>query len=205
MSKFYLWLFMICFSAPLAAQENVLLNVPNSDVVWTSYANMIQVSFLHQKNDSITLECADCDTIFPFNIDENQWLISVKEKKKNTIVIIARNQDGKEVGQREFLLKTPPLPLVFLDEINAHHILLSVPDRIELKIPRDIPVSIIYNVLHWSVQLGDKTYTGRGPLLSEEVKDQMRKLKSGFAVITIQYHNSVEAVETKDIFQFHFK
>lgn len=207
MIKPILILIFLASGISIFSQEgSVVISLPNSGAIYTGYPNLVQLSFAQNSSEIINLECAECDTIYQFDSPSlNQWLLSVKSINNSTITIIARNQDGIEVGRKAFLLLAPPAPIVLLDNFNASSLILGIPQSITLKIPEGIPVSIIYTVVSWTIQINGKSFSGNGRMLTSEVKNQIDADRCGFFVLTIRYHNSIEIIETKEIFQFRIK
>ena len=200
-------LMILSFGLSSFGQENsVVISLPHSGAIYTGYANLIEISFTQMKQEEISLECATCDTIYQFNnLEKNQWLLSVKHNNNTTITIIARNKDGIEIGRKEFQLLAPPAPEVILDNVNAKSLILGIPQSIILKIPEGIPVSIGYIVTSWIIEINGKSFSGNGSKLTDDVKNQINVDRSGFLILTIRYHNSIEIVETQEIFQFRIK
>jgi hypothetical protein len=198
---------LICFltfSVNIFAQsENIIIGLPNSESIYTGYDNLIKVSFNKKRVKNISLTCEGCDTIRPFNLDKNEWL--VRANRIGAIIITAKDKKDKEIGAKPFQVMQPPVPTVFLDSINAQSFVSEIPTKIKLELHPSVPVKMGFIVRKWTIILNGITLDGSGSMLSEDVKTLLRKDISGTLILSVDYSSAFGDGTVKEIFQYQIK
>jgi|LakMenEpi03Aug12_release.lakeMendotaPanAssembly.Ray.scaffolds.fasta_scaffold267778_2 hypothetical protein len=199
-----LLVYFLTFAANLFAQsENIMIGLPNSEIIYSSFDNLIKVSFNYKKIKNVSLTCSECDTIKPNDPDNNEWLI--KANKIGTVIITAKDKKGKEVGKKSFRVMQSPAPIVFLDSIDAQSTLSEIPTLVKLNLHPSVPITMGFVVKKWTIIVDDITIDGSGSKLTKDVAVLLRKNKSGTIIIMVDYMSAFGHETIKEIFQYDLK
>lgn len=199
-----LLVYFLAFAANLFAQsENIMIGLPNSEIIYSGFDNLIKVSFNYKKIKNVSLTCSECDTIKPNDLDNNEWLI--KANKIGMVIITAKDKKGKEVGKKSFRVMQSPAPIVFLDSIDAQSTLSEIPTLVKLNLHPSVPITMGFVVKKWTIIVDDITIDGSGSKLTKDVAVLLRKNKSGTIIIMVDFMSAFGHETIKEIFQYDIK
>jgi hypothetical protein len=195
-----LFILLSCKSVFHTQENNIEIGLPYSETIYTGYENLIKISYCNKILKNVTLYCEECDSIRAREKNSNEWLL--RTNKVGEVNVIAKNKKGKEIGSKKFYVKEPPPPIVYIDSIDAQSIITKSPSEVNLKLHSSIPLTLFFTVKIWTIQIGDKTFTGYGKKLSKELNALMEKEKSGVLILKLEYFSPSGVHEIKEIFQF---
>ncbi len=183
--------------------ENIFIKLPNTYFIYAGYDNIIKVSFNKKSVKKLFLNCDNCDTIKPYRINDNEWIIrGVKVGKLN---IKAKNHKEEVVALETFYVLPPPEPDVLLDGKGAESLIVKIPSQIELKVPPSIPLRITYGILKWQAKVDGQIFSGIGKYFNKEFIDYISAKRSGTILFKINYNDSFRKNEVIEIFQYSFE
>lgn len=183
--------------------ENIFVKLPNTYFIYAGYDNILKVSFNKKSVKNLSLECDNCDTIKPYYIYENEWII--RGVKLGELNIKVNNKKGEEVAQETFYVLPPPEPVVSLNDNSAASLIVKTPTQIALKMPPSIPLRVTFMTLKWEAKIDGKTFSGTGKYLNKDFIDYVTTKKSGTIRFKINYNDPFRENEVIEIFQYSFE
>lgn len=190
-------------TASTKQKENMLIvSLPNTNMLYPGYSNLIQLGFTDTNIEQYTLECDGCDTLFEAkNSSENTWILRANNTDK--ITLRALSNQGEVIGTSEIPVFPLPSPTVYLDGLDAQTVLKTLPNQIRLKYNESIPLSAKFYIKRWGIHVnsGD-VFTGFGTAITQTVKDLIQAEKYGTISIWILFEGPCGKQEQKEIFEF---
>lgn len=163
------------------------------------YANLVEISFRNQEVKNISLECEGCDFIEKVSSVPNHWIVRVDSIVPVKLIV---NRKGKQVAESSFKVFAPPLPIVYLDGINAQSVISRLPGTIHLEPDPSVPLKITFGIVNWTIRIEDKLFSGIGKQITEEVLEYMKSITSGILKMDIKFYSPFGMKEIKEMFEF---
>lgn len=147
-----------------------MISMPEMNLVFTGFDNLIQLAVIDKQMRKVKLECASCDKLQRIE-NTNQWVIRVDSVKP--VLLQVKNKAGKVIDEMNIIVVDPPRPFIQLNSQFAFEDVTEIPNRISLKMYGPIPLSINYLIKKWSFKIGDELYEGIGSSISVQVQEEL--------------------------------
>lgn len=194
--------FIFCAFNLTAQKSNVVLNFPNSVVLFAKYSSILKVGFTEKKIKKFSLECDGCDTLYQrsendlteFVItpsDTNKIELKLKDRRKNIIV-----------ERLEIKVTKPPVPTLKIDNQDSQEKIKTIPENLRLENSPYVPIISGYVIISWTIKIQENIYTGFSSKLTEEVKKSIRLQNIGTMIIEVTYRDVYGKQKMKEIFEF---
>lgn len=195
-----LFIFFLLITTSSLCQNEVVISLPEVSPMYFGYFNAVEISYKKKKIKNISVECDYCDTIKQHPKISTHWLIMPGDSSHLTLTVKRKN--GKVVGKQKFKVFTPPLPNMYLDNINTQSTITSVPKSLRVKYEPYVPLHTVFMTRNWEIEIGEETFKGSGSGITEEVHNQLKKEGIGVMVISATFVGPYGPFLLKDIFEF---
>jgi hypothetical protein len=185
------------------SQKNGVIFMPESQVVFPYFQQIVEIKMNPKSKNKIHLECDGCDELLKVESQNDTWVFKTNTVKQLTIKAI--NQKGKIVDELKVKVSELPLPIVSLDGVNSQEIIKKIPSSISLKLHESVPITMGFVVRYWEITMNKKIFRGNGSLLSKELQDVIRNSKPGFIILDINYLSAVGSKNIKEVFEFNLE
>lgn len=185
----------------LAQKGNIVLDFPNSIVLYSKYSSILNVGFTKKRIKHFYLECQGCDTLYQQSQNLNEFVLIPGD----TVKIILELRDKKTdvvVEKSEIIVQELPKPTLKIDNQDNQIILKNIPEKLNLENQPNIPIVVGYVISNWTIKIQDKLFTGSTSKLSEEIKSYMKLIKNGIMIIDIEYISPYGKQKMMEIFEF---
>lgn len=194
--------FIFCAFNLTAQKGNIVLNFPNSVVLYENYSSNLKVGFTEKKIKKFKLECEGCDTLYQKSKnDPSEFVVTPRDTTKIVLKLIDRRKNII-VEQLEINVTKPPLPTLKIDYQDSQEKIKIIPENLHLENSPNVPITSGFVIISWTIKIQDKIYTGFTSKLSEDVKNKIRQINKGTMIIEVIYLDVYGKQEMKDIFEF---
>jgi hypothetical protein len=199
--KKYIFIIFILISTSFFSQnKNVEIGMPEIQILFVGYDNILNHSFIDKIHKKIRLECEGCDTIHKIQNEKNLWVIRVDKIKP--VKIIARKKNGKILKEIDLKVVSTPPPLVYVNNVAVNNKITSQPDKIALKHHESTPIIASFTILSWKIIIDNIEFIGSRNIISENVKTLINQKKKCKAIIEIKYLTFYGTEKINEVIEF---
>lgn len=199
-----LLLSLVLFSNSLLAQDKgVNITMPEIQLLYVGFDNLIEISFDKKSKKGVSLECVGCSRIERIDKAQNQWVI--RTDSVGPVTLIAKSKKGDTLSELKLKSFEFPQPNVFIDGIGCQNAITHLPESIALKLHESIPLNIRFLIKNWEATIDNKVYKVSGSKISTEVQEVILQKKQGTALLLINYMDSSGNKSIREIIEFDIK
>ena len=197
--KIYNLVLFITMPALLFAQNEGVISIKENNYLYRGYDNYIDVGLNNHCDDSVWLECTNCDSLEIKSY--RRYIVRPLEERKTTLLIM--RFDGENiftVSSEEIYVRNLPDPKLRIASLDNDtplkvSVLLAIANSNDplycghkpsgkIRLPRlfamygpEIPLNAMFSVRSWCVQIQNETFQGEGSNISTVLLDYLKYLK----------------------------
>lgn len=196
-------LLFILIATSSLAQNEVVFSLPDMNAMYVGYDNVVELGFTKKAIRNITIDYDNCDTIRQHPTNPSQWII--RPATADSLTLTVRNKKGKVIGQKKYVVLSPPEPDLHLNTGDAQDVIRTVPTSLIVKYDPSVPLHTVFMIRSWEVSIGDQTFSGRTGNFTKEVGDYLRSKGSGTMIINVTYMGPDGEKFLKELFEFDIR
>jgi hypothetical protein len=183
----------------LFAQNEGVISIKENDYLYRGYDNYIDVGLNNYCDDSIWLECTNCEVV----LCKSHWQYIVRPLDERFSTLSIMRFDGENVftvSSEEIYVRNLPDPKVRIASLDNDtplrvSVLLAIANSNDplycghkpsgkIRLPRlfamygpEIPLEAMFSVRSWCVQIQNETFQGEGSNINTDLLDYLKDLK----------------------------
>ena len=180
-------LFLLINSTFIFSQDQVVVGLPNQQILYRNYPNKVQFAFTKSGSKNLEIKCKNCDTIYTVENKNFEYIIFPGEDREVKLYI--KNKKVREDNEISFRVSNLPIPSVYFGPISNGNTFDIVYKRIFVKYPPEISLLAEFDIRDWEITIDDKKFNGKGKELSKEVISYLENIqKDSIVKIKVNYN-----------------